>query len=240
MKKLKSLLSLPRILWLRLTNNRNYVIAQKIRTAKVSYLNIPALLDLSDLVSDIEKQNQAGIFIEAGCALGGSAIMIASNKKPQRPFLIFDSFERIPPPSENDGEDAHTRFENIQSGKSKGINGDIYYGYQENLLEKVVNNFREFNLLPEENNLNFIKGYFENTLTVDQPVIFAHLDCDWYDSVLLCLKVIVPQLTKGGVIVVDDYSDWSGCKKAVDEYFADIRNDFEFNQKNRLQIKKIK
>lgn len=38
------------------------------------------------------------------------------------------------------------------------------------------------------------------------------------------LQWIVPKLSIGGAIVIDDYYDWSGCRKAVDEYFAKNRS----------------
>jgi hypothetical protein len=30
-------------------------------------------------------------------------------------------------------------------------------------------------------------------------------------------------VTPGGILIIDDYGDWVGAKKAVDEYFAEIR-----------------
>jgi hypothetical protein len=27
-------------------------------------------------------------------------------------------------------------------------------------------------------------------------------------------------LVKGGVLIIDDYGHWEGCRKAVDEYFT--------------------
>jgi macrocin-O-methyltransferase TylF-like protien len=47
---------------------------------------------------------------------------------------------------------------------------------------------------------------------------------------------IEPQLSPGGVRVIDDYDHWSGCRKAVDEYFADKRDRYDFAHRARLQI----
>jgi asparagine synthase (glutamine-hydrolysing) len=50
------------------------------------------------------------------------------------------------------------------------------------------------------------------------------------------LQRIEPHLTQDGVIVIDDYYAWSGCRKAVDEYFSDKRDRYEFIRKARLHI----
>jgi len=60
----------------------------------------------------------------------------------------------------------------------------------------------------------------QDTLRVDEPVAFAHVDVDWYEPVKTCLERIVPRLSRGGALVLDDYNDWSGCRKATDEYFS--------------------
>ncbi len=89
---------------------------------------------------------------------------------------------------------------------------------------------------PEDINVHLIKGLFEDTLICKQPVALAHIDCDWYDSVMVCLERIVPMLTPGGVLVIDDYEHWSGCREAVEEYFKDKKEQFSFVKKSRLHI----
>jgi hypothetical protein len=58
-------------------------------------------------------------------------------------------------------------------------------------------------------------------MQIDQPVALAHIDGDWYESVMTCLQRIEPHLSEEGILVIDDYDAWSGCRTAVDEYFAD-------------------
>ncbi|NNF56885.1 MAG: hypothetical protein HKN04_01460 [Rhodothermaceae bacterium] len=47
---------------------------------------------------------------------------------------------------------------------------------------------------------------------------------------------IVPHLIPGDVLVIDDYEHWSGCRKAVDAFFADKQEGFEFVKRSRLHI----
>ena len=59
-------------------------------------------------------------------------------KRKDRKLTIYDVFGVIPAPSERDEQDVHDRYDVIRRGKSEGIRGDLYYGYVENLLERVL------------------------------------------------------------------------------------------------------
>jgi asparagine synthase (glutamine-hydrolysing) len=109
----------------------------------------------------------------------------------------------------------------IQTGQSEseGIGGDPYYGYVDRLYEKVAGNFQELGYPLEENQVTLIRGLVQDTLHVNEPVCLAHIDVDWYEPVLTCLERIEPQLSMGRTLVIDDYLAWSGCQRAVDEYF---------------------
>ncbi len=205
---------------------------------RLSYLGKPALIELAEAVEEMESTNVTGVIVEAGCALGGSSIVISYAKKKDRDFYIYDIFGTIPSPGEQDPEVAHQRYKEIIEGKSDGIDGDKYYGYQDLLLHKVIQNFKHFEIEPEQNNITFVQGLYEETMLIDFPVALAHIDCDWYDSVLICLKQIVPRMTPNALLILDDYYYWPGCKKAVDDYFQDKKSQFIFIEKSRLHIRK--
>ena len=211
-------------------------IVRAVRADCLSYLEHSALKDLFDRVRTIEKNRGSGILIEAGCALGGSAIVMASAKSTSRPFYVYDVFGMIPPPSDHDDADVKNRYQVIKSGQSEGIQGNTYYGYVPDLLTKVTENFRRHGLPVQSNNIHLVQGLFQDTLRVNEPVALAHVDGDWYESVQTCLQRIEPRLTSGGVLVIDDYDAWSGCRKAVDEYFSDKMDRYEFIRKSRLHI----
>ena len=202
----------------------------------LTFLGANALHDLYDQVARLERENVGGVLIEAGCALGGSAIVIAKAKSKARPLFVYDVFGMIPPPSEKDGEDVHRRYDVIRSGASEGIGPRQYYGYEEDLLEKVTGHFRRHDVDVEENNVHLVKGLFQDTLHVRGEVALAHIDGDWYESVMTCLERIVPRLALGGVLVIDDYYSWSGCRTAVDEYFCDRTDEYDFVEKTRLHV----
>jgi len=214
------------------------VIMVKVRRKFLTYLSYDKLINLSNCVNSIERNKIKGIFIEAGCALGGSAILISWLKDKQRKFRIYDTFTQIPPPSSKDEDDAFNRYQIIVDGEAKGIQNDEYYGYQENLLSKVKGNFKKFNKNLAENSIELIQGLFDDVLFVSEPVAFAHIDSDWYDSIFTSLERIVPSLSPGGLIVIDDYYDWHGAKRATDDFFADKLGHFQFISGPQLIIKK--
>lgn len=209
----------------------------QIKKKRLTYLEEQAMLDLKNCIRSIEERNVEGIMMEMGCALGGSAILISGNKQKQRPFKVYDVFGMIPSPGERDDQDIHDRYEDITKGNAKGLGDDTYYGYTDNLLDKVKSTFVEMGIVPDDNSVSFVQGLYEDTLKdFNESVSFAHIDCDWYDSVMVCLENIVPHLSKGGVLVIDDYYVWSGCTKAVDDFFKGRGNEFLIEEKSRLHI----
>lgn len=228
-----------RILFFAFQSPRDFIFILRVKKAKLTYLSLGALVDLARTIKTMELSKLPGQIIEAGCALGGSAIVITSNKMADRQFNIYDTFEKIPPPSINDGPDGITRFSEIELGKSIGISGDAYYGYQDNLEELVIRNFAYFGFPIQNNNTNLEKGLFENSLSVGDPVALAHIDCDWYESVKTCLTRISPQMVVGGRFIIDDYADWSGCKKAVDEFLDANPNQYKIENYARLHLIRI-
>lgn len=212
---------------------------RKVRARNVTYLETSALVELAEAALAIERRRIHGVLVEAGCALGGSAIVLARAKAKHRPLFVYDVFGMIPAPSENDGQDVQERYRVIQDGRSAGIGGDRYYGYRDDLYETVQHTFEEFDLEPVVHHVHLVKGLYEDTLVLDEPVALAHIDCDWYESVMTCLERIEPHLVEGGMLIVDDYHSWSGCKRAVDEYFSRPgRDGYEFLAKSRLHIVK--
>jgi Macrocin-O-methyltransferase (TylF) len=205
------------------------------RAEHLTFLKPEHLRSLAAAVLDIERRRLPGLIVEAGTARGGSAIVMAAAKAPERPMKVYDVFGMIPPPSEHDGPDVHERYATIATGAAKGIGGDTYYGYRDDLFDEVTESFRRLGVAIGEHHVELVRGLFEDTIDLDEPVAFAHLDGDWYESTMTCLERIAPLLVAGGRIVLDDYYAWSGCRAAVDEYFAD-RDAFRLEQRAKLHV----
>jgi O-methyltransferase len=64
-------------------------------------------------------------------------------------------------------------------------------------------------------------GRVEETIPESAPdeIALLRLDTDWYESTRHELTHLYPRLVTGGVLIIDDYGHWAGCRRAVDEYF---------------------
>ncbi|MFZ2868500.1 TylF/MycF/NovP-related O-methyltransferase [Zavarzinia sp.] len=215
---------LDRLLRLRLRLRSRFgpegTLLRAIRAANITYVGIPKLRRIAEMACLVRATATPGAWLEAGVALGGSATLIGRLKDPATPLTLYDVFDTIPPPGEKDGGDAHERYAEIASGQSKGLGGDTYYGYRGDLRDTVIANLARFGIDPERDRIRLVKGLFEDTLWPEGPIAFAHIDCDWYDPVRLCMDRIWPRLSPGGVIIFDDYRSYSGCHRAVDEFVA--------------------
>ncbi len=201
-----------------ISENASAIIAE-VREASLTYCGPPKLETLARCAEIVNEQKIRGQFLEAGVALGGSAIVMARLKGDRR-LVLYDVFGLIPPPSERDGEDAHKRFGVIAKGESVGLGGNTYYGYVQDLQRQVSANLERFGVDLLRDEVKLVAGLFADTLKPIEPVALAHVDCDWYDSVTICIDRIAPMLAPGGIIVFDDYTSYSGCRKAVDQWLA--------------------
>ena len=214
-------------------------LAARVRAEGLTYLPMEKISKILRAVRHIEEAGLPGDFIEAGCALGGSSILIAAAKSPGRKFFVHDVFGMIPPPTSEDPEDVHRRYETIKSGNARGLAGQTYYGYRGDLRAEVEGNFRRHGIDPHKNSVSLVQGLVQDTLEVGQAVAFAHIDVDWHDPVKVCLKRIHPHLVAGGSIILDDYNDWGGCRKAVDNFLRDFGGQYATeNSRQSLAMEK--
>lgn len=206
-------------------------IARQVQERRLTYLPTAKLLSLTNQIDRLNRDGVAGDFYEFGIALGGSSIIMASkmgaNRTEERRYHGFDVFGTIPPPSAQDENDSHDRYAVIAAGKSQGIGGDDYYGYVDDLYGRVVRSFEDFGLSVDGDRISLHKGLFEDTLSLppDARIALAHIDCDWYEPVKFCLERIADHMAEQGVIVVDDFNDYQGCRKAT---CAFLENDPRF------------
>ena len=216
-------------------NNLEYIdnVIDYVLINKYTFLEKSALKLHISIIKKIEELGLKGIMIECGTANGGTAIISTAVKNKQRKFLLFDTFEGMPSPTKNDDSDVHSRYKIIKSGKA----GKNYYGYNKNLLNDVKKRFKTINLDYKENNVEFYKGLFQNTLNINTSVVYLHLDADWYESTMYPLKKVVPHIVKNGFIIIDDYKAFSGCRKATNNFWNINKKDENLLRKKKILIR---
>src|SRR5206468_5440405 len=68
------------------------------------------------------------------------------------------------------------------------------------------------------------KGWFESTVPRASgeigPIAVLRLDGDWYESTKVCLENLYELISPGGIVILDDYDYWQGCRAAADEFLA--------------------
>lgn len=193
---------------------------KKVYGDRKSFLSPAKLAKLAFYVQKQDKQNPDGVFIEFGCALGGSSAIISCLKEQHRKLFVYDVFGMIPPPSEFDSPASFQRHSNIVSGSANGLgSGHTYYGYQDN-LENLVKLYIEDCLAAnlESHNIQLINQDIMDISALKYPVLFCHIDVDWYEPTSKSLALIRDKLIPGSVILLDDVSNWDGANRAMHEF----------------------
>ena len=87
-------------------------------------------------------------------------------------------------------------------------------------IEKVKENFRQFELLDEH--VQFIPGWFRHTLPTAAvgAIAVLRLDGDMYESTHVALSALYPKVSVGGFVIIDDFGALPGCRQAVEDYRA--------------------
>ena len=54
---------------------------------------------------------------------------------------------------------------------------------------------------------------------IPKKISILRLDTDFYESTKIELEILYARLETSGVLIIDDYGNYKGARKAVDEYF---------------------
>lgn len=149
-----------------------------------------------------------GAVVEFGCYVGTTSLYLRrlmDIHEETREFHVYDSFAGLPEKTREDHSPAGEWFKP----------GELYAAKKHFIL-----NFKKAGLrLP-----HIHKGWFCDIESAAVPgeIAFAFLDGDYYDSIKASLKLIWPRVTRGAVIVVDDYANDAlpGARRAVDEWIT--------------------
>lgn len=168
-------------------------------------------------VRHVVRHKVPGDIVECGVWRGGSmqatARTLLQAGDTSRHLYLFDTFEGMPPPTEEDRrQDGRSAAELMAaSARTSGVwavaslddvrAGMARTGYPEHLV-------------------HYVPGLVEDTVPQQAPeqISVLRLDTDWYASTKHELDTLYPRLVSGGVLLIDDYGWWQGSRKAVDEF----------------------
>ena len=150
-----------------------------------------------------------GDFVEFGCYKGDTSLLLAELlvekpvEKSAKKLWIYDSFEGLP---EKSKEDESVIGEDFKGGELLVTKREVKERFLRAGLPVPV----------------IKKGWFAELSAEDVPerIAFAFIDGDFYESIRDALKLVGPRMTRGGVIVVHDYTNPAlpGVRKAVEEW----------------------
>jgi O-methyltransferase len=204
--------------------------------------SVERMYSLYGSVNYVLSRGLEGDFVECGVWRGGSAMLIAkmlcNRNITNRKIFLYDTFEGMPPPSDMDvtfnGQEADGLLKASVNNKEVSV-------WCLADLPDVKKNLSSTGF--PEANLVFIAGKVEDTLPTNLPtgkIALLRLDTDWYESTKHELNVLFPMLVENGVLIIDDYGHWQGCRKAVDEYFEQSQSPVLMNRidyTGRMMIK---
>jgi O-methyltransferase len=192
------------------------------RVKPYTMTTVPRLYALIQAVRYVVNANVPGSIVECGVWRGGSMMAVVETLKSlgrfDRDLYLYDTYEGMTTPLDLDidhkGVPASIEFDRTKRGNDRS---EWCYAsiddVRHNLLSLGYDNQR----------LNFIQGKVEETIPESAPprIALLRLDTDWYESTRHELIHLYPCLFTGGVLIIDDYGCWQGCRKAVDEYFGE-------------------
>lgn len=163
------------------------------------------------LLGQALAEGTPGSFIETGVWRGGLSFLAAKQLELQNSSRIVyacDSFHGIP---------KSKRPSTLQDASAHAL-----HILNDNSVDRVRGAARRFHV--DADRIRFVEGYFDTSLPLlmkqnsDLRFAVVRLDGDTYESTISAITELYPRLSPGGFIIVDDYTDWLGCRKAIHDY----------------------
>lgn len=168
--------------------------------------------ELAVVLRELEKLVAAGMgvaVVEFGCYAGTTSLFLRrllNHYERGNEFHVYDSFVGLPEKTAADISVAGDQFKPGELAASK---------------KDFLMNFKKAGLVPPIVH----KGWFSQISMTDvpNPIGFAFLDGDYFESISDSLRSITPRLAPRAVIVIDDYVNEAlpGAARAVDNWLKD-------------------
>jgi O-methyltransferase len=209
---LSDLLPTPELIAAKLERRRLRASFTEIYRKFRAYTMIHEAKYVNNLELCFDFKGTPGCIVECGVWRGGMSAGMAEVLGARRNYFLFDSFEGLPPAREDlDGTAAIVWQSNTES--------PTYYNNCRAAEAEAAAAMK----LSGATSYSLVKGWFNETLprfTPPSKIAVLRLDGDWYDSTRVCLENLYPHVAPGGIAIIDDYYNWDGCARAVNEFLA--------------------
>lgn len=198
-------------------------------TYRTSHLNLvggaEAVVSLIRSVEYVLRKGIPGALVECGVFMGGNIEVIIRTLNRHgvrdRDVYLYDTFEGMPEPQavDDEGLDGRPLAMTWQAHQDPAV-GSAGSQWMRAGLEAVKARLQPLNYPAER--LHFVKGMVEDTIpgTAPERIALLRLDTDFYSSTKHELIHLYPRLSRGGILINDDYGAMPGSRKATDEYIA--------------------
>lgn len=149
---------------------------------------VPTSKAIANLAICAERAPPNGCIVECGVWRGGMSAAMADTL-PGRAHYLFDSFEGLPPATENDGQ-AALDYQRTKTSPAYFDNCRAERSFAEQAIR-----------MSAAGKFELIQGWFDKTLPglkLPEPIAILRLDGDWYESTVECLNSLYPQVMSGG------------------------------------------
>ena len=176
------------------------------------------VIALCEAVRYIAASGVEGDIVECGVWRGGSMLAAARTLvecgDTSRTLWLYDTFAGMSEPTDVDRRAVDgTSAASLLASDAHHDQVLALAGLQEAERTMMLSGY------PQES-MRFVVGKVEDTLPHSAPesIALLRLDTDWYESTRAELEHLVPRMTPGAVLIIDDYGHWEGSRRAVDEY----------------------
>lgn len=175
------------------------------------------LYALLQSVRYVQRHSIPGAIVECGVWKGGSMMAAARALldlgDSSRELFLFDTFQGMTEPA-----DVDVAYNGVCAKRLMEREPEL----NAVALAEVKANMQSSGY--PEGKLHFIRGKVEDTLPREAPpqIALLRLDTDWYESTKHELVHLFPRIAPSGVLIIDDYGHFAGCRKAVDEYLETL------------------
>ena len=191
------------------------------RVEPFTMTSVERIVALAQAMKYVSENNIAGDFVECGVWRGGStmaaALMLKKLNDTTRRLFLYDTFEGMPAPGEEDRQFDGTAAETVLNASEKNTGAWCYADEPDVRANLALAEYPDDKII-------CVAGKVEDTIprVAPQTISLLRLDTDWYESTRHELEHLYPRLTVGGVLIIDDYGHWQGAKQATDEYFQNF------------------